>query len=601
VESKVRRIVALILLAGSFSVFVSAQTTEFTYQGSLKTGTMPANGLHDFEFHLFAVDIGGSALASLQRNGVDVANGAFSVKLDFGAQFPGANRYLEIKVRTAGGGAFTTLTPRQQISNAPYSVRSLNTANADNALQLAGVAANQYVLTGDLRLSDARAPLPGSGNYIQNGTVQQPGNFNIAGNGIVGGNLGIGTLSAAQKFQLISGTTDIRMGSPNGADGIEIRSSAAGHSPALYVNHTGTGGRNFRIASFGDNINPGTFIVRDDTIGADRILMDGWGRIINLFGDPSFISTAEAGGSFTFNRIFSPSALGISVEATNGLNAFDAAGLINIGVNTGREGTFNPSYNGYWFRADSRPAQKGFHFFKKASSSGTETELVTITDDGNMGIGTSAPSFPLHVNGNGIIRAVVNSDSNAGLGLSLANEVKWSVATANGGAFQIFNQVNPANAVWIEIATNRVGINTSTPDQQLTVNGNASKTGGGSWATFSDERLKDIHGKFTRGLAELLRLNPIRYEYKPDNALGLRDNGENIGFSAQEIERILPEAVTRSENGYLQINNDPILWTMLNAVKEQQIQIERQRQKIDALTNVVCSLKPETAICKEIE
>lgn len=479
-----RRIITLIFLAGSFSVFVSAQTTEFTYQGSLKTGTppntTPANGLHDFEFQLFLVDTGGSALATLQRNGVDIANGVFSVKLDFGALFPGANRYLEIKVRTAGSGSFTTLTPRQQISNAPYSVRSLNAANADNALQLGGVAANQYVLTGDLRLSDARSPLPGSGNYIQNGTAQQPGNFNIAGNGVVGGNLGIGTLSPAQKLHLISGTTEIQIGSPNGADGMEIKSSAAGHSPALYLNHTGNGGRNFRIASFGDNTNPGFFVIRDDSTGADRFRIDSWGRIVNLFGDPSFISTAEQGGAFTFNRINSPSFLGVSVEATNGLNAFDAAGLINIGVNTGREGTFNASYNGYWFRADSRPGTSGFHFFRKASSSGTETELVTINDAGNMGIGTTSPGFPLHVTGNGIIRAVVNSDSNAGLGLSLANEVKWSVATANGGAFQIFNQVNPANAVWIEIATNRVGINTSTPDQQLTVNGNASKTGGGS-------------------------------------------------------------------------------------------------------------------------
>lgn len=99
----------------------------------------------------------------------------------------------------------------------------------------------------------------------------------------------------------------------------------------------------------------------------------------------------------------------------------------------------------------------------------------------------------------------------------------------------------------------------------------------------------------------MLRLNPIRYEYKPDNALGLRGNGENIGFSAQEVERILPEAVSRSENGYLQINNDPILWTMLNAVKDQQIQIERQQQKIDALTKLVCSSNPAAKICKEIE
>ena len=165
-----------------------------------------------------------------------------------------------------------------------------------------------------------------------------------------------------------------------------------------------------------------------------------------------------------------------------------------------------------------------------------------------------------------------------------------------------------------------VGIGTTAPDQRLSVNGSASKVGGGSWAVFSDERLKNVNGRFTRGLSDLMRLNPIRFEYKPDNALGLRGEGEYVGFSAQEVERVLPEAVTRSANGYLQINNDPIIWTTLNAVKEQQEEIsslrsvvsgqqnqieaqktviERQNAKIDALVRLVCASNKDADICKE--
>ncbi len=62
-----------------------------------------------------------------------------------------------------------------------------NATTAINALQLGGLAANQYVQTTDGRLSDARNPLPGSSNYIQNGLNTQPSsNLHISGSAGVG-------------------------------------------------------------------------------------------------------------------------------------------------------------------------------------------------------------------------------------------------------------------------------------------------------------------------------------------------------------------------------------------------------------------------------
>jgi len=72
-----------------------------------------------------------------------------------------------------------------------------------------------------------------------------------------------------------------------------------------------------------------------------------------------------------------------------------------------------------------------------------------------------------------------------------------------------------------------------------------------------------------------MKLQPLRYEYKTDNAIGLKSEGEHVGFSAQAVEKIIPEAVTKTEQGYRLVNNDPITWAMLNAVKEQQEQIAR--------------------------
>jgi hypothetical protein len=56
-----------------------------------------------------------------------------------------------------------------------------------------------------------------------------------------------------------------------------------------------------------------------------------------------------------------------------------------------------------------------------------------------------------------------------------------------------------------------------------------------------------------------------------------------VGFGAQALQKIIPEAVTRNSNGYLMVNNDPILWTMLNAIKEQQKEIAELKGQIRKL------------------
>jgi hypothetical protein len=78
-------------------------------------------------------------------------------------------------------------------------------------------------------------------------------------------------------------------------------------------------------------------------------------------------------------------------------------------------------------------------------------------------------------------------------------------------------------------------------------------------------------------------LQPLRYEYKRDNALKLRSEGEHVGFSAQAVRKAIPEAVTSTGQGYLLVNNDPILWTMLNAIKEQQKEIVQLRKELRQL------------------
>jgi len=114
-------VVAVIMIAFFQSTHASAQSTAFTYQGSLTDNGGLADGIYDFEFDLFAASSGGASLGTSASSTVDVVGGIFSVQLDFGAgAFDGSDRYLEISTRFNGDPSFTTLAPRVSIDSVPY-------------------------------------------------------------------------------------------------------------------------------------------------------------------------------------------------------------------------------------------------------------------------------------------------------------------------------------------------------------------------------------------------------------------------------------------------------------------------------------------------
>jgi hypothetical protein len=107
--------------------------TAFTYQGQLTSGGTPVNGACDFQFRLFdGPDGSGQVGPTLDRTGVQVANGFFTVQLDFGpSAFDGNARYLEVSVRCPSGtGAYTQLSPRQPVTPTPYAVYALTSGSA---------------------------------------------------------------------------------------------------------------------------------------------------------------------------------------------------------------------------------------------------------------------------------------------------------------------------------------------------------------------------------------------------------------------------------------------------------------------------------------
>src|SRR5208337_3266128 len=217
--------------------------------------------------------------------------------------------------------------------------------------------------------------------------------------------------------------------------------------------------------------------------------------------------------------------------------------------------------------------------------SSTAADQFLIRAMGGVGINTGSPGAALEVqttNANG-------------------NEIRFGYYTGGAGnliAGPSYVGIATGDLVTrlaIRQSTGNVGIGTLLPDALLSVNGTADKPGGGSWTTFSDGRLKDIGANFTHGLEALNGIQPVHYHYKSDNPLNLPSQPDYVGVVAQQVQQSIPEAVQRNKDGYLVVNNDPIIWTMLNGIKELNQKVEEQQAELTQKETEVTELQQRLA------
>ena len=137
---------AILLLSNLHSPLTStfAQGTAFTYQGQLQDSGNPASGSYDLTFTLYTTNSSGVVIAGpLTNSATAVTNGLFTTLVDFGPSvFTGTSNWLAIAVRTNATGGFTTLSPYQQLTPAPYAVfagTASNVSGTVSARQVSGM------------------------------------------------------------------------------------------------------------------------------------------------------------------------------------------------------------------------------------------------------------------------------------------------------------------------------------------------------------------------------------------------------------------------------------------------------------------------------
>lgn len=120
-----------------------------------------------------------------------------------------------------------------------------------------------------------------------------------------------------------------------------------------------------------------------------------------------------------------------------------------------------------------------------------------------------------------------------------------------------------------DFAAGRVAIGMTAPTFQFQLSADsAAKPGTSAWTIASDSRLKNVRAPFDRGLDAIEQLNPIYFNYKKGNPLGLPSSKEYVGILAQDAQRAIPESIRTDDKGFLHLTNDAVIWTLLNATKE---------------------------------
>ena len=220
-------------------------------------------------------------------------------------------------------------------------------------------------------------------------------------------------------------------------------------------------------------------------------------------------------------------------------------------------------------------AISSLHLQRNGGALNVHYEMVEIYEfavaaDGKTGIGENSPTSKLHIN---------TKPGEDGLRIQVEGTTKLKVSS-NGGISN-YNPATPTFAFQLE-------------------NSNVDLRGRGraySWNTYSDDRLKSNQRSIEYGLKEVMQLQPKSYFHHSSST---SENGDfvmvtdektpSIGFIAQEMHLVIPEAVSKPEDASKDLwsmDYDKLIPVLTKAIQEQQAMIESMQLEIEALKNQI--------------
>ena len=160
---------------------------------------------------------------------------------------------------------------------------------------------------------------------------------------------------------------------------------------------------------------------------------------------------------------------------------------------------------------------------------------------------------------------------------SLAQTGTANLGAATGTYGQGINASTAPIGAYNQYASTIYGAPSQTPNYAGTQSSTSSGNSKGKGASASDVRLKRFVHVLDYGLAEVKKLIPVSWLWKDVQVYGDR---KEIGFIAQDVQALIPEVVSKKD-GYLGIDYPRLTAVLVNAIKQQQAQIDDLARKIE--------------------
>ena len=204
-------------------------------------------------------------------------------------------------------------------------------------------------------------------------------------------------------------------------------------------------------------------------------------------------------------------------------------------------------------------------------------ERIRITSDGDIGIGSTSPSS---YNSRGQDLVIKKTGSDVGISIvaeaSGGTDYSSSIMFADGTG----GTAGYRGVIEYDHADDSMAFNTAAT-VHAKINSSGTLTVAGDLVAYgspSDKRLKENIKPIESALDKVSKLQGVTFNWKESGSI--LELKEDVGFIAQDVQKVIPELVRENKDGMLSMRHQGIAPILLEAIKELKAEIEELKKQI---------------------